>query len=205
MWKKLLRWLFPSQEIEVDPMKYLIVGLGNMGAEYDNTRHNIGFDVIDTLARQFDVEFEHESLGDLGKFKYKGRTIYLLKPSTYMNRSGKAVRYWCNKLKIQASNLLVLVDEIQLDQGQLRMRAKGSDGGHNGLKDIQEKLGTTQYNRMRIGIGSEFHKGQQVNYVLGHWSDEESEIMKGVVEDAAKAVLDYCCIGMARAMNVHNR
>ena len=183
-------------------MKYLIVGLGNMGAEYDGTRHNIGFDVIDKLAG--DAEFKNEMHGDLTMIKHRGRTLYLLKPSTYMNLSGKAVRYWCQKLKLQSSNLMVIVDDLNLAFGNIRMRGKGSDGGHNGLADIQQKLGTTQYNRLRVGIGNDFHKGQQVDFVLGKWSSEESQHLNTVVDKCAEAIKDFCSIGMKRAMDKHN-
>ncbi|MDX1685114.1 MAG: aminoacyl-tRNA hydrolase [Saprospiraceae bacterium] len=204
MWKWLSRIFNTIQQTEEpDPMKYLIVGLGNMGAEYDNTRHNIGFAVIDHLAGE--AEFEHESHGDLTKIKHKGRTLYLLKPSTYMNLSGKAVRYWVQKLKVQASNMLVIVDDINLDLGAIRLRGKGSHGGHNGLKDIEEKLQTNSYNRLRIGIGSEFGRGQQVDYVLGEWTDEERKELPDIIKASAAAVKDYTTMGLKRAMDVHNR
>ena len=133
-------------------MKYLIVGLGNMGAEYDNTRHNIGFEVVDHLAKAFEVNFKDDQLGDIAEFKFKGRTFVLLKPSTYMNRSGKAVRYWLQKKKIQKENLLVILDDLNLPFGNLRLRGKGSDGGHNGLKDIDQMLGGNKYARLRFGF-----------------------------------------------------
>lgn len=203
IWTWLKKWWSSSKvNTDPDPMKYLIVGLGNMGAEYDGTRHNIGFDVIDLLAG--DAEFKNEMHGDLTVIKHKGRTLYLLKPSTYMNLSGKAVRYWCQKLKLQSSNLMVIVDDLNLTFGNIRMRGKGSDGGHNGLADIQQKLGTTQYNRMRIGIGNDFHKGQQVDFVLGKWSAEEAKHVQTIISKCAEAVKDFCSIGMKRAMDKHN-
>lgn len=192
-----------DEHIEPDPMKYLIVGLGNMGAAYDNTRHNIGFDVIDELAGE--AEFKNEMHGDLTLIKHKGRTLYLLKPSTYMNLSGKSVRYWVQKLKIMSNNMLVIVDDIHLDFGAVRLRGKGSHGGHNGLRDIEEKLGTNNYNRLRVGIGNDFYPGQQVDYVLGTWSKAQTQKLPELIEACADAVKDYSTMGLKRAMDVHNR
>lgn len=204
MWKWIINLLFGKQvDQEPDPMKFLIVGLGNMGRDYDGTRHNIGFDVIDQLAG--DKEFEHENHGDLTQIKHRGRTLYLLKPSTYMNLSGKSVRYWVQKLKILPSNMLVIVDDMNLDLGAIRMRGKGSHGGHNGLRDIEEKLGTNNYNRMRIGIGNNFRPGQQVDFVLGKWNNQEKKALPEIIEDAAEAVMDYASIGLKHAMDKHNR
>lgn len=156
-------------------MKYLITGLGNMGPDYDGTRHNIGFDVIDHLCEQFGVEMKDSSLGFLGEMKHKGRSIYLLKPTTYMNRSGKAIRHWMTKLKIPVERTLVILDDVNLEPGTIKLKPKGSDGGHNGLKSIQQMLGTFSYPRLRIGIGRNFHSGEQVRYVLGRWTSEELE------------------------------
>jgi PTH1 family peptidyl-tRNA hydrolase len=186
-------------------MKYLIVGLGNMGAEYDHTRHNIGFDVVDYLASEAEVKFKNDTLGDLAEIKHKGRTLILLKPSTYMNLSGKAVRYWMEKNKIQPENLLVVVDDLHLDLGILRLREKGSDGGHNGLKDIQEKLGTQIYYRLKIGIGQDFHKGQQVHFVLGKWKDDEKETVDKMIKKAAGAVKSFAAIGYKLTTETLNR
>lgn len=183
-------------------MKYLVVGLGNMGSEYDGTRHNIGFEIVDALARE--SEWKQEMHGDLTSIKYKGRTIYLLKPSTYMNLSGKAVRYWCQKLKLQSSNLMVIVDDLNIDFGKIRLRGQGSDGGHNGLADIQQKLGTTNYNRMRVGIGNDFRQGQQVDFVLGKWGPDELEELDKIIEKAKQAVLAFATIGLKRAMDGFN-
>ena len=154
-------------------MKYLVVGLGNIGAEYADTRHNIGFKVLDCLAEQSNIAFTTGRYGATAELRYKGRTLVLLKPSTYMNLSGKAVRYWMEAEKIAPENLLVVVDDIALPFGTLRMRPKGSAGGHNGLKNITELLGTEAYARIRFGIGGDFARGHQVDYVLGSWSDEE--------------------------------
>ena len=190
---------------EPDPMKYLIVGLGNMGADYDNTRHNIGFDVVDYLAKEFEVEFKNDQLGDLTEFRHKGRTFILLKPSTYMNLSGKAVRYWLQKKKIQKQNLFVIVDDLNLPFGKQRLRAKGKDGGHNGLKSIDQLLGGNNYARLRIGIGNEFSKGRQVDYVLGEWSAEEKEQLPEIVKHAAETVKNFATIGIERTMNFFNK
>ena len=203
MLKEFFKSFFKKEE--PDPMKYLIVGLGNMGADYDNTRHNIGFDVVDALAKAFDVSFQNDQLGDIAEFKFKGRTFVLLKPSTYMNRSGKAVRYWLQKKKIQQKNLLVIVDDLNLEFGKQRLRGKGSDGGHNGLKDINQMLGGNNYARLRIGIGSDYSKGRQVDYVLGEWSSEEAEQLKEIVDYAIEIVKSFGAIGLSHTMNKFNK
>lgn len=196
-----LRSLFKKEE-QIDPkMKYLIVGLGNMHPDYDDTRHNIGFEIIDVLAAREEVSFKHENLGDLSSFKLKGRTIYLLKPSTYMNRSGKAVRYWMQKLKIEKDNLLVVVDDLNLDFGKIRLRGKGSDGGHNGLKDIQNMIGGSNYPRLRVGIGDDFRKGQQVDFVLGKWSSEEREGLDSIYNRSIDAIKNFSTIGLKFSMD----
>ena len=159
-----------------EPMKkFLIVGLGNIGDEYKETRHNIGFQILDRLAEEKEVDFETVRLADRAVFKFKGRTFVLIKPNTYMNLSGKAVKYWLEKEKLPIDKLLVITDDLNLPFGSLRIKTKGSDGGHNGLKDIQDKLNTTKYNRFRFGISDEFSKGRQTDYVLGEWNDEEKE------------------------------
>ena len=190
---------------EPDPMKYLVVGLGNMGADYDNTRHNIGFDVVDYLAKEFEVTFKNDQLGDVAEFRHKGRTIILLKPSTYMNLSGKSVRYWLQKKKVQKENLFVIVDDLNLPLGKQRLRAKGKDGGHNGLKSINQMLGSNDYARLRIGIGNEFSKGRQVDYVLGEWSSEEKEQLPEIIKFATEAVKNFATIGIERTMNFFNK
>ena len=182
-------------------MKYLIVGLGNMGSEYNATRHNIGFEVLDLMAQEFGVSFKNETLGDLATAKYKGRQLHFLKPSTYMNRSGKAVRYWLQKLKIDKNNLLVVVDDLNLEFGKIRLRGKGSDGGHNGLKDIQSMIGGSNYPRLRIGIGNDYHKGQQVNFVLGKWSDQEIQELESVLHRCADVVKNFSTIGLKFSMD----
>ena len=190
--------------IPFDDMKYLIVGLGNIGVKYDNTRHNIGFEVLDKLAEAKEAIFETERLGDVAKIKHKGRTFILLKPSTFMNLSGKAVRYWMDKEKINWENLLVIVDDLNLPFGKLRMRGKGSDGGHNGLKDINEKMGKNNYARLRFGIGSEFGKGHQVDYVLGEWDGEENEQLPALIERSCDMIISFGTAGLARTMSDFN-
>jgi PTH1 family peptidyl-tRNA hydrolase len=204
----MITWIkkfFDLETRQIDPMKYLIVGLGNMGSEYDNTRHNIGFDVVDYMAQEAEVKFKNDTHGDLTEVKHKGRTFILLKPSTYMNLSGKAIRYWMEKHKIQAENLLVVVDDLHLDLGVLRLREKGSDGGHNGLKDIQEKLGTQIYYRLKVGIGQDFHKGQQVNFVLGKWKDNEKDDVEKMIKKAVGAIKNFGTIGYKLTTETLNR
>ncbi len=202
----MFNWLksFLKKE-EPDPMKYLIVGLGNMGGEYDNTRHNVGFEVVDALAKEFEVSFKDDNLGDIAEFKHKGRTFVLLKPSTYMNLSGKAVRYWLQKKKVNKENLLVVLDDLNLPFGKQRLRAKGNDGGHNGLKNIDELNGGNKYARLRIGIGDEFSKGRQVDYVLGKWTDKENADLPEILKFAADTVKSFGTIGIARTMNTFNK
>ena len=185
-------------------MKYLIVGLGNIGAEYAETRHNIGFKVVEELATSLEGTWKNATLGSIAEVKHKGRTLILLKPNTYMNLSGKAVNYWLQKEKIPVENLLVILDEIQLDLGTIRLRGKGTDGGHNGLKDIQLQLNSTEYARLRIGVGKNFHPGQQVNYVLGKWSSEETKVLQDVLKAGADAVKTFVSIGLKRAMDQVN-
>lgn len=206
----LINWLknilgFSTEEIQPDPMKYLIVGLGNMGYEYDDTRHNVGFEIIDFLAKEFDLSFKHAHLGDVAEFKHKGRTFVLLKPSTFMNLSGKAVRYWLQQHKIKQNNLLIILDDLNLDFGKQRLRGKGSDGGHNGLKDINRILGNNNYARLRIGIGNDYHKGQQVNFVLGKWSDKEREELPKIIKTAAETAKAFGTIGLKFTMNQFNK
>jgi PTH1 family peptidyl-tRNA hydrolase len=186
-------------------MKYLITGLGNIGPEYQGTRHNIGFDVVDTLAREFEVSFKTESLGDVAEFRFKGRTFVLLKPSTYMNRSGKSVRYWLQKKKIEPANLLVVLDDLNLPLGKLRLRTQGSHGGHNGLRDIDEMLGNNQYARLRLGIGNDFPKGRQADFVLSPWTMAELEVVPTVLKQAAETVKVFGTSGPAMAMNLFNK
>ncbi|MFI1771188.1 aminoacyl-tRNA hydrolase [Thalassobellus citreus] len=184
--------------------KYLIVGLGNIGGEYANTRHNIGFKILDYFAKEEDFTFETQKLGDIATYKLKGRTFVFLKPNTYMNLSGKAVLYWLTKEKIPLENLLVITDDLNLPFGGIRLKMKGSDGGHNGLKDIQEKLNTTKYNRFRFGISDAFSKGRQVDYVLGEWTDEENKGLNERLEKSVALIKSFALAGVNNTMNTFN-
>ncbi|QCX01382.1 aminoacyl-tRNA hydrolase [Aggregatimonas sangjinii] len=198
-------FIAPSISEEQDSMrKFLVVGLGNIGDEYLETRHNIGFKVLDALAKAEGFVFETKKLGDVGSFKTKGRTVLCLKPSTYMNRSGKALKYWMEKEKIPLANVLVITDDINLSFGTLRLKTKGSDGGHNGLKDIQNFLQTTAYNRLRFGVGSDFGKGRQIEYVLGNWGDEENASLKERIARATEMVRSFVLAGVSITMNQYN-
>jgi PTH1 family peptidyl-tRNA hydrolase len=185
-------------------MKYLIAGLGNIGSEYAETRHNIGFKVLDALAGASNLFFTNGRYADTCELRYKGRTFFLVKPTTYMNLSGNAVRYWMQQEKIPLENLMVVTDDLALPFGKLRMRARGSDGGHNGLKHIQEILGSENYARLRFGISAEFSKGQQIDYVLGKWGDEELKTLHEKIDHAGKAILSFGLIGIERTMNQFN-
>jgi peptidyl-tRNA hydrolase, PTH1 family len=190
---------------EPDKMKYLIVGLGNIGADYEGTRHNIGFDVVDHLAKKFDVTFKNDTHAYVTSIKHKSRTFILIKPTTYMNLSGKAVRYWLQKENIEKENLLVVLDDLNLDFGKVRMRGKGSDGGHNGLKSIDQLCGGNNYARLRIGIGDDFKQGRQADYVLGKWNKDEEAELPHIVEHSAESSLAFGTIGLALAMNFANK
>ena len=185
-------------------MNYLIVGLGNIGVEYANTRHNMGFMVLDAWAQASNIVFESGRYGSTATVSFKGRKFHLLKPSTYMNLSGKAVRYWMNELKIPVENLMVISDDLNIPFGTLRLRKNGSAGGHNGLTNINELIGTQDYARIRVGIGNEFGRGQQVDYVLGRLTDEELEIMPEVSKKVIEGIKAWATIGPDRAMNVVN-
>ena len=185
-------------------MNYLIVGLGNIGVEYANTRHNMGFMVLDAWAQASNIVFESGRYGSIATISFKGRKFTLLKPSTYMNLSGKAVRYWMNELKIPVENLLVLSDDLNIPFGTLRLRKNGSAGGHNGLTNINELIGTQDYARIRLGIGNDFGRGQQVGYVLGELSKEEKEQMPDICKRTIDGIKAWATIGADRAMNVVN-
>ena len=206
--RSLLKLLFgrPSPILkEKDIMKkYLVVGLGNIGPEYDNTRHNIGFQVLDRLADKNELSFSLNKLGATTTYKIKGRSILLLKPSTFMNRSGKAVHYWMEKEKIPQENLLIITDDINLPFGTLRLKTKGSDGGHNGLADIQNTLQTNQYNRLRFGLGSDFPKGRQVDYVLGNWNEEEEKLLPERLDRCGALINSFVLQGINTTMNEFN-
>ncbi len=185
-------------------MNYLVAGLGNIGAEYASTRHNLGFMVLDAWAQASNIVFKTERYGDVAEISFKGRKFYLLKPSTYMNLSGNAVRYWMDRLKLPLENLLVICDDLNLPFGTVRMRKNGSDGGHNGLKDIQARLETTQWARIRIGIGNNFSRGGQVDFVIGDLDAEEKAAVPQICERVIEGVKNFATIGPDRAMNMLN-
>ena len=205
----ILRWIFrknkePLNEGEAVMKKFLIVGLGNIGEDYAKTRHNIGFQILDYFARKEELTFQTEKLGDKATFKLKGRTFVFLKPSTFMNLSGKAVKYWLEKEKIPIENLLIITDDLNLPFGSIRLKIKGSDGGHNGLKDIQDKLNTTKYNRFRFGISDTFGKGRQVDYVLGEWNEEESSKLDERLDKSIALIKSFGLSGVNNSMNSFN-
>lgn len=185
-------------------MKYLIVGLGNIGPEYEITRHNIGFLTLDRLAEQKEVAFELKRLAYHTEFKHKGRIIHLIKPTTYMNLSGKALKFWAQELKIPVDNIMVIVDDLAIPFAKLRMRAKGSSAGHNGLKNIEEQLGSQNYPRLKFGIGDDFSKGQQVNYVLSPFTKKEFEELPFAMDKAIDMILSFCAIGISQTMTQFN-
>lgn len=185
-------------------MKYLIAGLGNIGHEYSETRHNIGFKVLDALAEASNTVFTDSRRAFVAELKHRGRTLLLIKPTTYMNLSGKAIQYWMQKEKIPLENLMVVADDLALPFGKIRIRAKGSDAGHNGLKNINELLGTSNYARLRFGIGDAFSQGQQIDYVLGAWNAEELKTLPERIEKCTEAILAFPSIGIQRTMNFYN-
>ena len=185
-------------------MKYLIAGLGNIGNEYENTRHNIGFMILDALAGASNIVFEDHRYGFVAEYRYKGRCFVLLRPSTYVNLSGRAVNYWMKKEAVPLSNLLVICDDLALPFGVIRLKAKGSDGGHNGLKNITEVLGTDQFARLRFGIGSNFREGHQVNYVLGKWDKEEEKELPSLIGSCTEVIKSFGTLGIDRSMNLFN-
>lgn len=182
-------------------MKYLIVGLGNIGIEYQNTRHNIGFKVLDAFAEASNITFSTQRYGDIAQVRVKNKILILLKPSTYMNLSGEAVRYWMNKENIPLENVLVVVDDIALPFGAIRIKGKGSDGGHNGLKNIANMIGTQSYARLRFGVGNDFPKGAQIDYVLGNFTEEQAKAMPERLNVAVDAIKAFCLSGLTFAMN----
>jgi peptidyl-tRNA hydrolase, PTH1 family len=184
--------------------KFLIVGLGNIGAEYVNTRHNIGFKILDAFAKEEGISFSAQKLGDLAEFKIKGRTVLFLKPNTYMNLSGKAIHYWLEKEKIEKENLLVITDDLNLSFGSIRIKPKGTDGGHNGLKNTQLLLNSSEYPRYRFGISDDFKKGKQVDYVLGEWTPEEAEALKERYQISIEIIKSFVLAGLAETMNAFN-
>lgn len=185
-------------------MKYLIAGLGNIGPEYEKTRHNIGFMVLDELAMKFDCKWELGKQASHTSFKHKGRTFILIKPTTYMNLSGKAIRHWMTTEKINQENLLVITDDIALPFETIRLKAKGSSGGHNGLKNIEALLNSQDYARLRFGVGGDFSKGKQVDYVLGNFTSDEQITLSNLIEKSCEMALSFAIIGIARTMNQFN-
>jgi PTH1 family peptidyl-tRNA hydrolase len=185
-------------------MKYLIVGLGNIGIEYENTRHNIGFKVVDNISKKLNSKFELKRHAFYAKGKFKGRNVHLIKPSNFVNNSGKAVQYWSNELKIKFENIIVVTDDLSLPFGKIRLKMKGSDGGHNGLKSINNILNTTNYSRLRFGIDNKFKPGFQSEYVLGEFSREEQKELENNIELSSDIVLNFCHIGVERTMNKFN-
>ena len=190
--------------VEAEQMKYLVVGLGNIGAEYQGTRHNIGFTVVDALVREAGVSFTTQRYGDVAQMRVKNQQLVVLKPSTYMNLSGEAVRYWSQKEKIALDHILVVVDDIALPFGTIRLRGKGADGGHNGLKSIDQLLGSQQYARLRFGVGNDFPRGAQIDYVLGHPTAQELSILPERAQMACEAIRAFCLSGLDFAMTHYN-
>ena len=200
----LLRRIFVRTEEEKQTMKHLIVGLGNIGPEYEGTRHNIGFRILDAFAKASNISFQDKRYGFVAHMRVKNQELVLLKPSTYMNLSGNAVRYWMQQEKIPLENLLVLVDDLSLPVGTIRMRQGGSDAGHNGLKHIAQMLGTQAYNRLKFGIGNDYPRGGQIDFVLGHFSPEDEKVVDERVLVACDAIKAYALSGMQFAMCNYN-
>jgi len=194
----------PQEEQISAEMKYLIAGLGNIGSEYVNTRHNVGFKVLDALAAEEALKFEDSRYGTVADFKYKGRLYKLLKPSTYMNLSGKAINYWLQKENIGVENLLIINDDLSLPFGKLRLKSGGSDGGHNGLKNIQVVLGHNQFARLRFGIGDNFSQGKQLNFVLGHWTPDEDAALPERINKSLEIIKSFGTIGIEKTMCLYN-
>ena len=193
-----------NKEEQNNMKKFLIVGLGNIGPEYQNTRHNIGFKIVDYFAAKESCSFQTMKLGDVAEFSIKGRKLILLKPNTYMNLSGKAVKYWMEKENIEKENILVITDDLNLSFGAIRIKSKGTHGGHNGLKNIQLLLNTTEYPRFRFGISDQFKKGQQVDYVLGEWDDEENAKLTERLDISTKIIQSFALAGLNNTMNEYN-
>ena len=186
------------------PMKYLIAGLGNIGKEYDKTRHNIGFEVLDALAEASNTIFTNKRYGEIAEMTYRSRKLVLLKPSTYMNLSGNAINYWLQAEKLSPEKLLVVVDDIALPFGIIKIKGKGSSGGHNGLKHIEQVLGSSQYARLRFGVGNDFPQGYQMEFVLSQWDKKERELLVPRIAEAVEAIKSYVTVGLERTMNVFN-
>ena len=185
-------------------MKFLVTGLGNIGGEYHDTRHNIGFDVVDILAIKYEGKWSTDKLGDICTIKFKGRTLILLKPSTYMNLSGKAVHYWMQKEKIPLERLLIITDDIAFPIETQKLKKNGSAGGHNGLKSIEESLGTQQYPRLRFGVGNDFGRGRQVEFVLGKWDEKDIPLLQKKIQQSIAIIESFVTLGLDRTMNIYN-
>lgn len=205
-WFKKIQSIFKKtkENNQENMQKFLIVGLGNIGSQYENTRHNIGFKILDFLAHKKEIVFESNKLGSTTQFRFKGRMFFLLKPSTFMNLSGKSVKYWLDKENIPLENLLVICDDINLPFGTIRIKTNGSDGGHNGLKSIYEILQTQQYNRFRFGIGAEFSEGRQSDYVLGEWTESELKLLTERLDKSIQVITSFGTSGMNNTMNTFN-
>jgi PTH1 family peptidyl-tRNA hydrolase len=201
-----LNWLnfFGLKKNNLEMKKFLIVGIGNIGKEYDNTRHNVGFQILDYISKEYQQDFEIVKYGQISKFRIKGKSVILLKPSTYVNLSGKAVGYWLKKEKIGINNLLVISDDLNLDFGKIRIKTKGTDGGHNGLKDISNVLGTNNYSRFRFGIGGNFPKGRQSDYVLSKWNNDEKSEFISLETHFIELFKSYLLEGIDITMNKFN-
>ncbi len=193
-----------TEKDEVPMKKFLVVGLGNIGLEYVNTRHNIGFKILNYFANKENITFQTAKLGDVAEFKIKGRNIILLKPNTYMNLSGKALKYWMEKEKIETENVLVITDDLNLSFGTIRIKPRGTDGGHNGLKNIQLLLNSSEYPRFRFGISDEFKKGKQIDYVLGEWNEDEKTKLQERLELASQIITSFALAGLDTTMNTFN-
>ncbi len=204
IWQYLISFFRTENKATKDMKKFLIVGLGNIGENYINTRHNIGFQILETLAKNEKITFETKKLGDISRFRYKGRTFILLKPNTFMNLSGKAVKYWLQLEKIPLENILIITDDLNLPFGSIRLKTKGSAGGHNGLSNINEHLQTPNYSRLRFGVGAEFKTGKQVDYVLGNWNQEEEDKLSERIDKSTKAIKSFALAGIANTMSEFN-
>jgi PTH1 family peptidyl-tRNA hydrolase len=205
-WFKKIQSIFKKtkENNKENMQKFLIVGLGNIGSQYENTRHNIGFKILDHFAHKNNITFESNKLGTIAQYKFKGRMFYLLKPSTFMNLSGKAVKYWLTKENIPIENLMVICDDINLPFGTIRIKTGGSDGGHNGLKSVYEILQTQQYNRFRFGIGAEFSEGRQSDYVLGEWTEDELKLLNERFDKSIQVITSFGTAGINNTMNTFN-
>ena len=193
-----------KKENKYNMKSYLVVGLGNIGSKFEKTRHNIGFDIVECIAKQKKISFEMLRYGELCSFNLKGKSCYILKPNTFMNLSGKSVLFWIKKKKIPLNNVLIITDDIHLEFGVIRIRKSGSSGGHNGIKDVIDKLNTEKFPRMRFGIGANYKKGEKVDYVLDKWNKKESNIISRAIEKSAEAILFFLENGVEKSMNLFN-